>query len=359
MKKNIRTGIALFMAMAMSFSLFGCGQSGSSQSSGGTSTSQGSSASQSSSTSGSSAAEDIAYPEREITIVVPFAAGGVTDVAARKIADAVSEKWGQPITILNQTGVIPTTVEALGNRPDGYTLSVIPYAEACSAIATALDPPIDVDNTTFVAQLTRYPVSFTVNADAEWETFADLCAWVQEHSSELTWGGNSMSSTTAMIVAQWLDSIGCSINEARMVTGTGASDFATKVAGGHVMLQVGDIVSAESLIEAGRLKSLGMTPYRPEAYPDIPVIQESGVEGVENMTIGNGVSLIAPGGLPEEIVQKWNDTLEELYQDETFLQEMADLGLMPDYKSSADFEAFFRENLETIRAVAEKNNLVH
>ena len=121
---------------------------------------------------------------------------------------------------------------------------------------------------------------------------------------------------------------------------------------------VGDIVAAEGLIEAGRLKSLGMTPYQHEAYPDIPVIQDSGVEGVENMTIGNGVSLIAPGGLPDEIVQKWNDALEELYADETFLQEMADLGLMPDYKNSADFEAFFRENLETISAVAEKNGLV-
>ena len=65
-----------------------------------------------------------------------------------------------------------------------------------------------------------------------------------------------------------------------------------------------------------------------------------------------------PGGLPDEIVQKWNDALEELYADETFLQEMADLGLMPDYKNSADFEAFFRENLETISAVAEKNGLV-
>ena len=351
MKKNHKRALALCTTAALALSLFGC-----SSDTGGAASSAPAGGSQPASSS--SAETDIAYPEREITIVVPFAAGGVTDTAARKIADAVSEKWGEPITILNQTGVIPTTVEALSNKPDGYTLSVIPYAEACSAIATAVDPPIDVDNTTFVAQLTKYPVSFTVNANAEWETFADLCAWVQENNEELTWGGNSMSSTTAMIVAQWLDSIGCDINKANMVTGTGASDFATKVAGGHVMLQVGDIVAAEGLIEAGRLKSLGMTPYQHEAYPDIPVIQDSGVEGVENMTIGNGVSLIAPGGLPDEIVQKWNDALEELYADETFLQEMADLGLMPDYKNSADFEAFFRENLETISAVAEKNGLV-
>lgn len=294
------------------------------------------------------------YPRRQIELVVPYSAGGGTDLVARAVAGYLSKSWGQPISVINQSGVIAATREALNARPDGYTAVVIPFGELTTTIAANTKPPFGIDKITFIARLSKYPVGFTVKGDAPWKNFKEFSDWVVEDPTRLTWGSGSMSSPAAFIVADWMNAIGADFKKARMVSITGAADSATKVAGGHITLQIGDILGAKALADAGKLRVLAVSPYRNDLFPDIPTAEENGVSG---LTFSNGVGLLMPAGVPREIVEKWNGSLEKMYADPEFLDSLKSINAIAGYMGSGEYEEFVKEQVQRNTELAEKLGL--
>lgn len=336
----MKRSLALFLAICTSLCLFvGCGTTGHGEQAG---------------DQDAGDAQATPYPEREIQIVVPYAAGGGTDLIARLVADYVSKEWGAPITVINKTGPVPTAVETLAAKPDGYTMLVLTCGDVGASVAANKEPPFDPEKVTYIARMTKYPIAFTVNAEQPWADFKEFSDWVVKNPSDLTWGSSSLSSCTTFIVADWLDSIGADFAKTTMVPITGSADTAAKVAGGHIVVQVGDIQGARSLTEAGKLKTLCVSPYTHDEYPDIKTAEEQGVTG---MSMSNGTSLLMPYGVPEEIVAKWDETLTKLFNDESFLAEVEKINALAGYMNSTDYEAFAQDEIARYQELAEKYGL--
>lgn len=296
---------------------------------------------------------DIAYPERQIEIYVPYSAGGVNDLAARLVADYLSEEWGEPVVVINKSGSTATAKEVFSMNADGYTALVMACAELGASVASNYEPPFDINKITYIARLAKFPISFTVNADAPWADLAEFSAWAVEHSDEVTYCAVGMTSPSTFQVAEWMDVIGADFSKARLIASKGSSDGATKVAGGHALLNTGDISASKALIEAGKLKSFGFSPYQHDFYPDIPLASDY----VEGLTLGNGVGLMMPDGVDQAIVDKWTVTLEKIYADPDFLADMEKITVMPGYLDAADFEASVQADVEVYTELANKYGL--
>ena len=331
MKRNLSLFTSLCLCTAL---LFGC-------------------ASQPGGASGDSSASS--YPEDSIQLCVPYSAGGANDSLARLIAEKAQEKWGQPVEVINQTGVNAAVVEWMSKPSDGYSMMIIPYGELAGIMASDTSFPIGEDQITYVAKLSTHPLALVVNANSpNYQDFEEFVQWCRANPTEVTWGAGSMSGISAIAIAQLMQVIGVDFADTRIVTTTGSSDIATKVAGDHIVMGFGNVTGYSSLIEAGRLRVLAVSPFRDEWYPDVQTVEEWGYEGA---TVANGNCLIMPAGVPQDVVDRWNELLSELYADQDFLDEFATFQVTPDYMGSEEFTTYFDEQLTEFTAVAEETGL--
>ncbi len=295
------------------------------------------------------------YPARQIDMIVPYSAGGDTDMVARAVADYLSKEWGQPIVVVNQSGGIATSKEVSKAEPDGHTVVVVPSGEA--SVHHANNTKVTVDFTkdlTAVARLTRFPIAFCVNAEAEWDNFKEFSDWVVKNPDQLTWGSSSMTGPAAITVADWCKAIGADFTKTRMVQASGASDGATKVAGGHIVTHIGAPKGFMPLVEAGKCKLIAVSPFRHTYYSDIPTAEEQGVEG---LSYSNAVCLWMPSGVDQSIIDKWNEGLEKAFSDEEFLAGLEKIEAMGDYLNSEDTTAFIKDEIDNYTALAEELGL--
>ena len=340
MKKKI---LCTLLSACILFGLVGCNEGGS----GSLSSTSGSSS------TGTSAGEELKYPERQVEIYVPYSAGGVNDLVARQVADYLTKEWGEPVVVINKSGSTATAKEVFAMEPDGYTALIMSIAEIGASTASNDVPPFDYKNdVTYLARLAKFPISFTVKGDAPWNDFKEFSDWAVENPSEVTWCAVGMTSPSAFQVAEWMKAIGADFTQSRLIASKGSSDGATKVAGGHAVLNTGDITAAKSMIDAGKLKSLAISPFEHE-YFDVPLASDY----VSGLTLGNGVGLMMPAGVPEEIVEKWNTTLEKMQSDPDFLAGMESISVMTGYMPSDEFQAFVEEDVATYIKLADEFNL--
>ena len=320
----------------------------------GTSSSQAPQASESASTS-QNVSQDTDYPKRQIDLIVPYSAGGDTDLAARAIADYLSKEWDQPIVVINQSGAVATAKEFSRAEPDGYTVMAFMSGEASCHNANNVTPTVDFSkDVTPIARLTRFPIAFCVKADAPWADFKEFSDWDVENPDQLTWGASSMTGPAAINVADWCNAIGADFTQTRMVQADGAADGATKVAGGHITVHIGAPKGFMSLVDAGKCRLIAMSPFQHTYYPEIPTAEEQGVPG---MTYSNAVCLWMPNGVDQAIIDKWNAGIEKAFADPVFQESMAKIEAMGDYLNAEDTKAFIQEEIDNYTALAEELGL--
>lgn len=301
----------------------------------------------------SAGSDDSAFPSRQVDIVVGYAAGSSPDMLARALAERLSEKWGVPVMVTNMTdGSSATAIREFltTSEPDGYTATIGTVADLCLHMAVNSDPLYDSEDFTYVAQTSQYPMSVTVKADAPWDTFREFSDWVAEHSDELLYCSSSRTGASAFATAEWVEAVGGDFNAARLVTITGSSDAAVKIAGGNAHVIIGAITGVLPLVEAGELKILAMTPYADPAYPDIPSAEEAGVPG---LTFSNWNGIVMPAGVPEDVVAMWRQAVSEICADEEFVAEMSNIGIPISYQDGAEWGPAVLDSVDTYQQMAE------
>ena len=317
----------------------------------------------SSETASAPAAEDVSsvkeqktdYPKRQIDLIVPYSAGGDTDLAARAIADYLSKEWDQPIVVINQSGAVATAKEFSRAKPDGYTVMAFMSGEASCHNANNVTPTVDFSkDVTPIARLTRFPIAFCVKADASWADFKEFSDWVVANPDQLTWGASAMTGPAAINVADWCHAIGADFNKTRMVQANGAADGATKVAGGHITVHIGAPKGFMSLVDAGKCKLIAVSPFKHTYYPDILTAEEQGVPG---MTYSNAVCLWMPNGVDQAITDKWNAGIEKAFSDPAFLESMEKIQAMGDYLNAKDVKSFIQGEIDNYTVLAEELGL--
>jgi tripartite-type tricarboxylate transporter receptor subunit TctC len=264
------------------------------------------------------------YPSRPITMIVPFAAGGPTDIVARIVADNMSKTLGQQIVIENVVGAGGTTgaTRAMRAAPDGYT--IIMGHMGTHAAAVALYPKLayhPINNFEPIGLAAGTPVLIVAKKDFPAKDLKEFAAYVKANADKVNAahaGVGSVSFTSCLLLNSVLDVKPTAIP----FQGTGPALNA--LLGGQVDYMCDQIVNLVPQIKAGNIKAYGIgTPDRNPALPDVPTTKEAGLPQFE---VSAWNALFAPKGTPKEALDKLSDALSKALDDEGVRKRLLDLG---------------------------------
>jgi len=256
------------------------------------------------------------YPERPITMVVPFPAGGSTDLVARVVAEKMSQDLGQQVVVDNRGGAGGNVGAAAAAKadPDGYTILMGTVATHALNPALYKKMPYDpVKDFAPISLLVVVPNVLVVNPDFPAHSVAELIALLKAKPGEYSYA--SSGNGTPLHLSGELFKTMAGVDMVH-VPYKGAGPALIDVMGGHVPIMFDNLPSSTEHIKAGKLRGLAVTTAgRAPSMPDLPTIAESGLPGYETYTWN---ALFAPAGTPPEVIAKLN---------EAALQALADPGV--------------------------------
>ena len=263
-----------------------------------------------------------AWPERPVTLVVPFAAGGPTDVVARMMAVPMAKALGQQVVVENTVGAGGTigATRVARAKPDGYTLFIHHMGMATAPALyrkLSFDPLKDFE---YVGQVVDVPMTLLARKDFPANTLPELLAHIKANRDKVTLANAGLGAVSHLCGLLFQSAIGID-----MVTvpykGTGPA--MTDLLGGQVDLLCDQTTQTVPLIKDGRVKVFGVTvPKRLSALPNVPTLDEQGMKGFE-VKVWHG--MYAPKGTPAPVLEKVNAALRAAMDDPTVKQRMVDL----------------------------------
>ena len=295
--------------------------------------------------SGSAAAQN--FPSRPVTLVVPWPAGGTTDVLLRALATATEKHLGQSITIENKPGAAGTLGPmhmAANASPDGYTVAQIPITvfRAPFMMKTTFDPAQDL---TYVIALTGYTFGVVVRDDAPWKTFGEFLADAKANPGKINYGtpgaGTSLHITMEQIAKQqgirWTH-----------VPFKGNAEATNALLGGHIHA-VADSTGWAPLVNAGKFRLLvTWGAERTKNWPNVPTLRDLGIDMVSNSPFGIG----GPKGIDPKIVKVLHDAFRKGLDEPSYREAMVKFDQELFYLDSADYRAF------ALQQIAEQKQLI-
>jgi putative tricarboxylic transport membrane protein len=291
-------------------------------------------------------AED--YPSKAVSLVVPYPAGGRTDLTARAVAQFLKAELGQPVVVVNKPGAsgVIGAKEVAGAPPDGYTLGL--FSTGFLTAQYMVPTPTNVAEYEFAALVNMDPAAIAVPRSRQWETLKDLIKYGRDHPGVLRVGINAGSSAhifaAAFMEKAKLDVI--------YVPFRGGGERSVALAGGHIDVDFDIVAPMRPLVESNKIRILAIaSDKRVEEYPDIPTMAESGVD----LTISSWHGVFAPRGTSKDVVSRLSRALEHVCGNTEFIAHMRKLLLGVHYLDAKKFRDFFAENdrinLDLIRAL--------
>jgi len=247
------------------------------------------------------------YPSKPIRLIIPFAAGGGTDVVARMVANKLAESFRQPVVADNRGGgggLIGMDMTARAT-PDGYTMGVVSGSLATNAAAGKLSFNA-VSDISPISVMAETGFLLTINPSLPVKTTKDLVAYAKSAPGKLNYGSSGIGATSHL-VGELFDYLAGTkmVHVPYKSTGPALTDLL----GGQIQLTYGSLPVIIPYMANGRLRVLGITTAkRNKAAPDVPTIAESGVPGYEAST---WYGLIGPKGLPRNVLARWEAGMNE------------------------------------------------
>src|SRR3984893_12630170 len=283
------------------------------------------------------------YPDHAIKMVVPFAAGGGTDVLARIIAPNLNSKWGQPVVVENQPGASG----AIGTRavmkaaPDGYTLLMASTGALMAVSAGAGgDGPFDVHKYLTPIVIGAAPPYLRLPSPAlPVKTTADLIRYAKEKPDGLTFGSSGVGAASHLSGLLFASETGIKMLH---VPYKGTGTAVTDLVGGRidVMFAPGPVV--QQFVASGQLKALGVTDTRrSKFYPDVPTVADA-VPGYESV---GWFGLLPAPHTPPEIVKQLNEVIVAAMQTQEFRDHLATLGAEPKPQTPEEFGRYINADV--------------
>jgi len=239
------------------------------------------------------------WPTRQITIIVPFGAGGSADLLARILATQMQAKFGQPVVVENRAGAggsIGTGFVAKA-APDGYTLLLGTVSSIAVNAALYAKLPFDVDKDLQpITQLVSFPNLLIVNPKLPVTTIPELIDYVKKHEGKVNYGSSGLGTSSHLSVVMFEQAIGAKMTQ---VPYKSTSDVVNSMLGGNIDLAIDSMTTVWPHAKQGTVRALGVsTPQRSPSAPDVPAIAET-IKGFE-ATAWQG--LFAPAGTPRPII---------------------------------------------------------
>src|SRR5437588_1232639 len=295
------------------------------------------------------------YPNKIVRIIVPFPAGGPTDVMARFIGQKLSERLGQQFIIENQPGAAGNIgmANAAKAPADGYTILFVSSSFVVNPSLyhkVPYDPEKDFVPITKAAAATH---ALIANPEVPARTVRELVDLIRADPTKFNIASPGMGTTPSLSIELFKQSLG--LNELLVVPFAGGNPSIQSVVAGHTPLSFQAIPPATALIREGKLRALAVTSLkRAAALPDVPTLDELGIKGQEAETM-QGV--LAPAGTPKEIVDLLQREIAASLATPDVKDKIAVLGFVPSGMSSAEFDAYIKAEIAKWRKVIEDGKL--
>jgi tripartite-type tricarboxylate transporter receptor subunit TctC len=277
-----------------------------------------------------------AYPEDDITIIVPFSAGGPTDTVTRLVAEPMSEELGVPIVVENVEGAGGTIAagQVANAQPDGYTVLMhhIGMSTAPSLYPDLAFDPVEDFKT--VGLVTEVPMTIVARPDFEPETLDELTSYLEENGENVTLANAGIGAASQLCGLLLQETLGVKLTE---VAYEGTGPALTDLVGGQVDLMCDQTTNTTGQIQSGEIKAYAVTtPERVESLPDLPTTEE---EGLADLQVGVWHGLYVPSETPDGVVEKLTAALQTALEDQNVIDQLADLGAAPSSQDDATPEA--------------------
>jgi len=292
------------------------------------------------------------WPNKPVRVVVPFAAGGSTDVAARLVAEYLSRAFGQQVYVENRTGANGVIgIEAVAKSdPDGYTLLVAPDAIASNPHVYKVNYALK--DLTPVVQLSRQPIVLAAHPSLDVKTMAELIALARKQPGIRFGTGSGVGSAQHMVVQWFAQLAGIELEQ---VPYRGGGQAINDLIAGHV--QLGALGSTPLIphYKAGKLLLLAQTTEaRSQSLPDIPTFQESGVKG---LVLDQWLGVFVPAGTPGPIVARLNGEIGKALADQAIKGNLVSSAMEPIGGSAEQFGKLVRDDFAKYERLVKELNI--
>jgi tripartite-type tricarboxylate transporter receptor subunit TctC len=293
------------------------------------------------------------FPTRSIKIVVPFPAGGPSDVLARMIGQRMTEDWGQPVVIENRVGAntVLGAQQVAKAAPDGYTLLMAIDSTLTMNQYLYRTPPYDPFNDFAPITLTaKTMLLMIVNAASEVKSVKELIARAKAQPGKLNFGAGTISSKLTGLLLNKAAGI-----ETVLVPYNGSAEVAQGVLTRSVDFSLDGPSASLSMIQGGQFRVLAKFDPRPfPPVPDLPVITTE-VPKLDEITVWLG--LVAPKGTPAPIIDKLHAEVAKILADPAIKSKADASGLFPATSTPAEFSAFIRKEAERWSTVVKDSGM--
>lgn len=293
------------------------------------------------------------FPTKPVTIVVPFAAGGSTDLSARALGEAASKQLGQPFVIENKPGGSgAVAIAAMLRAPaDGHTLLIMGSTQVANQYMN--DVPYDVERDIVpIAHVTSYNAGLVVRSDAPWKTFKDFVEHVKANPGAISYGSSAAGTPQHLIMEKLAAAQGLKM---KFVPFGGGVQTITAVLGGHIQA-ASQVTEWKPHVESGDLRLLvTYGAQRMPQFPNVPTLTELGY-GTSYLGFN---SVVARKGTPPAAIKALGDAFKVTLDDpqSEFNKLMTRYDLVTDYKGPEEYQAFLTKFMQDTKAMLELSQL--
>jgi tripartite-type tricarboxylate transporter receptor subunit TctC len=293
-----------------------------------------------------------AYPNRPITMIVPWPAGGSTDRHLRTLAEIAGKHLGQNIIIENKPGaggtLGPSTM-AQTAKPDGYTITQYPLGllRIPHMQKVAWHP---INDFTHIIGVSGYTFGFTVKADSPYKTFNDYIEAARKAPGKLDYGSTGIGSSPHLLIEEVAGNAKVQLNH---VPFKGNADLQQALLGGHVQAQ-SDATGWDKFVDGGQMRLLvTFGEQRTKRWPDVPTAKDLGYGVVSSSPYG----IAGPKGMEPAVVKTLHDAFKKAMDDPKHMEVLAQLNQEVWYRNGEDYAAWARETFARDKALIERLGL--
>jgi tripartite-type tricarboxylate transporter receptor subunit TctC len=288
------------------------------------------------------------YPNKPIQLIVPYGAGGSTDVLARAISQVAPKHFPQPLVVVNKAGGggIPGRVDVVKSKADGYTL-LFGYGSGEDTVVPFQRPlPYDVfKDFEVICRMSVHSIVLAVPANSPYKTLADLVK-AGKTKDYMTASVSTKGASVDITFLLFAKAAGIKVTT---IPGSGGSDAITKLVGGHVDFGGGHPSEVLPHMKADRLRGLAVAfEKRDPSVADVPTFKESGYDVV---TAGSVKGVAAPKGTPKEITSYLEKKFKEIADDAEFQKIMKDIGQPVMYQNAEEYKVWFKQAYDQFGAL--------
>ena len=300
-----------------------------------------------------SAAWAHSYPSRPIKLIVPFAAGGSTDIIARITAEHMRRELGQPVVVENRGGAAGAigTKEVAVSSPDGYTLAIATVSTMIVHLATKEKPDYTLESFAPITNIASMPNVLTVTPSFPAKNLTEFIAVLKANPGKYSYASSGIGSINHMLGESFQAYSGTKLVH---VPYKGSGPAMSDVMGGQVNMLFDQFPSSKPHIDSGKLRAIAIiSPKRLPGY-DVMTMEDAGLKG---FTDEAWYGLLAPAKTPPDVLKRLNDCMQKIMKDPELRSKIEQVGAHPVGNSPAEFTAQIKGEVDRMRKLVRERNI--